>query len=109
MSNFEIVLFSRVIVLLVGTALAWLGGVVGIRFYNKIPNSQIKRFAGILSTSVLLLGGVMIFIALGNLLVYFLKENWTYVVLVTAGLVGIASVAVFIYGFREIYNYVVMK
>ncbi len=109
MSNFEIILFSRVVVLLVGTALAWLGGIVGMRFYNRIPNSQIKRFTGILSISVILLGGVMLFIALGNLLVYFLKEDWTYIVLVTAGLVGIASVAVFIYGFREIYNYVVMK
>ncbi len=109
MNNLEVILLLRASVLLIGAFISWMGGKKAIERQKKIPKSQISRFMSIMTYSVILLGLVMFLIAIGNLLVYYLGGDWTYSFLVSAGLVGIATIALFIYGFFDITKYVVVK
>ncbi len=109
MSDQEIILFGRVFVLFIGALICWLGGKKGFSFFKKMPRSEMRHFVMVLSTSVILLGLTMALIAIGNLMFTYIKDDWTYIFLVSAGLVGIASIAMFIYSFTSIYRYVVIK
>ncbi len=109
MNELEAVLLIRAAVLFLGAIITWLGGKKAMNMQRKIPRSQISKFLSIMTYSVVLLGLVMFLIATGNLLVYYLGGDWTYYFLVSAGLTGIAAVALFIYGFFDMSRYVVVE
>lgn len=104
--DFELVFLVRVTVLFIGAFICWVGSMKAMKKQEKIPKSSMSKFVKNMIYSVALLGLIMFLIALGNLLVYYLASDWTYMFLVSAGLVGLATVGLFIYGFYDISRYV---
>ncbi len=109
MLNLFTLLIIRAAILFAGAIFCWAGGFNALSFATKTHKVNLTNFLKILANSVILLGLTMFLIAVGNIMVYFFPNTGSYVFLVSAGLVGIASIFAFIYSFWRIHNYVVVK
>ncbi len=109
MSELATIIMLRAGILIIGAAICWYGGKKGEEIVRKLSSNLITRFIKILVISVILLGTTMLFIAIGNLLTEFVGGAWSYMFLVSAGIVGVGSVAMFLLAIEEITKYVVIK
>jgi len=107
--DFFISFSIRQAVLMVGAIICFLGGGEALVFTHRLSSSNIGRAVNILSLSVVILGFVMLFIAIGNILVYLYPSSLSYMFLVSVGVLGVVAVAMFVWGFIRIYRYVVIK